>query len=135
MAWQMLVREPFTTGVANYPDIDGEKIEPGGIFSALWQRHLEEYAKHKAAGIDMYPIRYNDFNADREAGVTDLFKACGLKPISAQQALAAFAQDSQKGTFMEQVDKPEKMNETQKEKLRQMLAKHPVFGDPETILE
>ena len=135
MGWEILTREPFELGQAAYPDLSGDQIEPGAIFSAFWQRHLAEYTKHKAAGIDMYPIRYNEFNSDREAGVSALFKACGLKPISVKEALSAFENDSQSGTFMEQVEKPEKMNDAQKDFLREVLAKHSKYGDPDLILD
>ncbi len=133
--WELMVREPVANAIARHVEFQGETAEPGPTYALLWQKHLAEYQAAKAAGVPMVPIRYNEFNADREAGVTQLFAALGVPPIPVDVALKAFEGDSQKGTIMERVEKPPRMEEGQVALLRETLAAYPPLTSADMILD
>lgn len=131
--WTHMFRQS-TAELMKNPDMIGDEIDPGRLFAYGWLRQLECFATAQDAGMDFYPIRYNEFNGDRLDGTRTLMRACGLSDGAAQSALSAFESDSQAGTFMGQGDAPLRLSDAQKDGARDVLSKHPMFSDADHIL-
>ena len=133
--WEMMVREPVADAIARHTEFSGETVEPSVVYALLWQKHLNAYQAARAEGIPMVPIRYNEFNANREEGVRNLFAALGIPEIPADEAMRVFENDSQEGTIMGRVEKPPRLDEAQVALLHKTLADNSPLVSADTILD
>ena len=117
-----------------YVDIDSAEVAMEDAFAPGWACNMAEYSSHLRAGVPFLALRYNEMNRDRVASLSHLFRHCGLPPEQATRATAAFDHDSQAGTLVSRDNGVDGLAPAQLARLRQILARHPRFGDPDKLL-
>ena len=132
--WSILTASSDAAYLKPYVDVTAEKIPSEQTILPAWPFSMEEYSQQLARGVPYYALRYNELNSDRAASLTALLKHCGLPTAKVATALEAFERDSQAGTHIAKAIEVERLNETQKSTLRDILGRHPKFADPDTIL-
>jgi hypothetical protein len=132
--WNCITSAADLAHLRPYVDIEAEHValEDGLVLG--WARNMEEYDGFLKAGVPFLALRYNELNRDRTASLAQLFTHCGLAAEDAVAGLAAFDKDSQAGDIVSHDVVAEAMTDAQVERLREVLARRPTYGDPELRL-
>jgi hypothetical protein len=103
-----------------------------------WSTFLEHYTQFYQAGIPFTALRYEDLKAKPQETLAALFRLCELPVDQVPNALAAFDQDSQRGTLLgrQQADHGSRqpLGEEQIARVRSVLARHPTISTPDVHL-
>jgi hypothetical protein len=103
-----------------------------------WPIICEHYVQFYRSGIPFAALRYEDLKAEPRKALTALLKHCDLPADRVSDALAAFEQDSQQGSFLgrERADRGARdpLNKEQIARVRSLLARHPTFQTPDIVL-
>lgn len=120
--------------LGRYADLDLPTTGFDRIFAVGWIIHLEAYLRALQAGTPFLALRYNEFNAQREASVRALFHHCALPESGVARALEAFGRDSQEGTVIERREGRKTLTPDNASVVRSILARSGTFADPDLIL-
>lgn len=118
---------PFT----KYLDDDADAVPLTQLFTLWWLSSMERYVKAVETGIPLLGLRYEDLNTKRKEVLSRVFAYCGLPTSGVQQALEAFAKDSQEGTALERArpdEEPSRLSDEQVDEVVRVLARHPIIN-------
>ncbi len=119
---------------APYIDLDRAMAHLDLVFGPAWLLHCEAYVKHLDAGMPFFAFRYNELNSQRESVTAQLLAHCGLPADSLAAALRGFEGDAQEGTDIARSIKVPDLDDEHYEWLREIIARHPRFNDPDLLL-
>ena len=115
-------------------DIDAPEVATEVPLAPIWAQNMAEYTRQLQAGVPFLALRYNEFNRDREASMVQLLQHCHLPVGAAADALATFESDSQTGTKLARELNMYRLSQTRLDRLRALLARDPIFGNPDLRL-
>lgn len=129
--WRRLAGNVAAEKMARDFGIDPETPTSGEMLAAAWAVHLERYDSLAAAGMRIFPLRYDELEREPELELAKLFAYCGLPLPAKETLLAPFARDSQQGTSLERGAKATPLDATQIADFRATLARHPIYNSPD----
>ena len=93
---------------------DHGPIDWAEFLTLVWSLRIEGYLRALRQGMTFTAIHYQDLNIDRVKETTRLLETCGVSVQHLDQAITAFAEDSQKGSVGANVTpaRPLNANET-----------------------
>lgn len=115
-------------------DLEAPEVPMELALAPAWALNMAEYTRHLQGGVPFLALRYNEFNRDRAAALTRLLRHCDLPTGAARLALAAFDVDSQAGTKLAREVATHRLTGARLDRLRGILARQPVFGNPDLRL-
>jgi hypothetical protein len=133
LVWSIISADTPLAVLGRYVDLGQLPLHPDRLLAAAWARHLQKYEEERAAGVPFLAIRYDELVEDRLAGVTRLFRHCGLPLDGIANALGAFDEDSQKDTIIGRRNDKLRFTPDNVAAFRETLART-VFPDPGLIL-
>lgn len=108
-------------------------LSPVEISMLSWLSGMEQILDLQEAGVPIIPIRYEDMIAAPREIITQLFARCGIAETEVETGIAAFQQDSQKGSVLAQVklnaDKQNQFTAAHSAQLQRLLDEHPRIKD------
>ncbi len=128
---------PLPAGYLGYHD------DPIRFFTEFWLSHVNQYRAAHEQGVPIRAYRYEDMLREPHAMLSEIARACGTPLTGLEQAMSAFAEDSQEGSNLarQNVDDKRAFDLGTREQLtarvRAALAKHadhPSLHDPDVIL-
>lgn len=132
--WRMISGDQPIDILGQYIDLTELPANNARMFAPAWTLHMREYLRLLAAGLPFLALRYNELVADRDAQLKRLFDHCGLAHDAIEKSLAAFDEDSQKGTAIGRKDNKLTFTPEELAVYRETLAKDPGLADPNLIL-
>ena len=132
--WETISDRADIGYIAPYLGLDRAVAHWELIFGPAWLLHCEAYVKHLDAGIPFFAFRYNELNSQPESTTAQLLAHCGLPAESLEAAMRGFEGDAQEGTDIARSIKVPDLSTDQYEWLRESIARHPRFGNPDLLL-
>ena len=132
--WDILSGGTDIGYVAPYLDLNRAVAHLELVFGPAWLLHCEAYVKQLDTGLPFFAFRYNELNSQPESVMTQLLAHCGLPAESLGAAMHGFDGDAQEGTDIARSIKVPDFDDEQYEWLREIIARHPRFGDPNLML-
>lgn len=132
--WRASTAASDLSRLQRFVDLAADQVPPEVTLAPAWAENMAEYMRQLQAGVPFLALRYDRINDDRTATVVQLLRHCGLPLSAAENAMAAYAADSQAGTKLARDARPAGLSAERVERFRSVLAKHPVYGDPDLVL-
>jgi hypothetical protein len=133
-SWEILCAGMDFAYTAPYFELKQVAANQELLFGPAWLLHCEAYVRQLEAGVPFFAFRYNELNKEPEQVTAQLLAHCGLPAESLPQALRAFEGDAQEGTDIARSINVPNLDNEQYQWLREIIARHPRFGDPDLLL-
>ncbi len=135
LPWSIFTAAADRRKLEPFVDIAAPGVPMELALAPAWALNMAEYTRQLQLGVPFLALRYNEFNRDRTASLTQLLQHCRLPEDAVAQTLAAFDADSQAGTKLAREVATERLSAERLERLRGILARDITFGDPDLKLE
>jgi hypothetical protein len=98
LLWRLLsggMPENYLDGIF---DLHAEGLSFDRLAAAAWATQIQHYNEAVQQGVSLYPLRYNELIAGREAAMGHLFQSFGLPADAVAATLSVFDKDAHEGT-------------------------------------
>ena len=132
--WRILsggLHEDALQGLIN---MDAEVLPFEDMAAVAWSVQIQFYLQARAAGVSLYPLRYNELLSDRMVTLREMFAHLGLPEESVGGTLSAFEVNAHEGTRSARSATDLHFSEEHYARIRTLLALRRIALDPGIIL-
>lgn len=134
-SWWMMTCAAPESDLDGLLDLTDDATTIADMAAVAWARHMTNFRAASAAGVPMWPVRYNELNADHAGVVASVFAHCGIAQTGLENALAAFAHDSHAGTQTSRDVPAQDLGLSDYDRIRRILALTQIATPADTRLE